>query len=122
MSQYKFINADNHEVMYGLDRPTGGYFFTEFFTDEEMNAKPKGSDNVCLAKDALTLTELIIYLDFVYQHEVDEKHGRQLLLDYRNSLDPSPLQVNTQKMFGVDLEVCLKRVKEDIRDYITVEL
>jgi len=40
MSQHRFMSKENREVMYGLDKPSGGFYVTEFLRDDEVEKTP----------------------------------------------------------------------------------
>jgi hypothetical protein len=114
MSQYKFINKDGREVIYGLDKPTGGYFWSEFYTDEELeNLKPE-EDELFDSSTALTLSELVNYLVLVNAPGVSFE---KLFGDFFTASEPTQLQYNTAKMFGQNLNKDLDRVARDIDEY-----
>lgn len=109
MTQYKFWNKSNREVLYGLDKPTGGYFFTEFFTDEEME---EGRSNETKQNESgLTLTELHNALWDEYKFLVSDD---TLASDYLIDPYPTPLQFNINKMFGRDLLNMLEKTKNNL--------
>ncbi len=117
MSRYKAITKFTHDLIFGLDKPTGGYFFTEFFSEKEMESRPENSSAIVLTKDALTLTDLIAHLNLIYQYEISESDKRRLVLDYYQSSDPTQLQINVSKMFGFDLGLALQKVQADLNNY-----
>lgn len=114
MSQYKFINKDKREVLYGLDKPTGGYFWTEFYTDDEQVKIGFGNNETYDFANALTLTELFRFLSI---NKVEDTSFEKLLFDFLHAPEPTPLQFNTSKMFGKDLDKQLDRVARDIDEY-----
>lgn len=116
MSQYKFINDLGREVIYGLDKPTGGYFVNEFFTDEEMEKKADDED-IVFSISAATLTDTLITLNSKYKYIVNGETIRKLINDFVSSPEPSPLQVNVSIMFGVNLSESLGNVEKDLRNY-----
>ena len=106
MSQYYFYTSEGRKLLCGLDKPTGGFFFTEFWKDEEIV-----DDEVKNSKDGLTLTELQKSLK-QYGLNLDPAN---LVLDWDISEDPSPMQYQVNKMFGKDLGKMLAEVKLDLR-------
>ena len=106
MSQYGFDNKAGNEVMYGLDKPTGGYFW------QEVDKKDK--ELLCYAQ-GLSLTELLDYLDINYNGLIPLT---DLINDFLIEENPSPLQINVGKMFGKDISHKLEHVKEDVDSQI----
>ena len=105
MSQYGFTNRASNEVMYGLDKPTGGYFYQELDDKGELLAYESG----------LSLTELLDYLDANYDGAIPLAG---LIKDFLEEDDPTPLQINVGKMFGTDIMHRLEHVKEDVNAQI----
>jgi hypothetical protein len=105
MSQYYFYTNEGRKLLCGLDKPTGGFFFTEFWKDEEIV-----DDEVKNSLDGLTLTELIKSLKN-YGLKIDPAN---LIVDWDISEDPSPLQYQVNKMFGKDLGMKLERTECDL--------
>jgi hypothetical protein len=114
MSQYRFTNRDGREVMYGLDKPTGGYFWTEFYTDEELAKIGNDNNEAYDLASALTFTELVRFLSM---NNAEDAPVEKLIFDFIHSPEPSPLQFNTAKLFGKDLDKQLDRVARDIDEY-----
>ena len=109
MSQHYTKTESGREVLYGLDEPTGGFFFTEFFLDEEIDIE--NDYDVASSKDGLTLTELVKELN-----NLNVEYFVELLLnDYKHFQNPSPLQIHVGKMFGRDVLAMLERVHQDMQ-------
>jgi hypothetical protein len=106
MSQYYFYTNEGRKLLCGLDKPTGGYFFTEFWKDEEIV-----DDEVKSSKDGLTLTELKNSLK-EYSLNIDVAN---LVVDWDISENPSPMQYQVNSMFGKDLDAMLNKVADDLR-------
>ena len=109
MSQHYFTTNDGRKVLYGLDKPTGGFFFTEFWKDEEI-----ADDEVKNSKDALTLTELVDFCNKEYNNLIDIE---SLTGEWSSDEDPSPMQYQVNKMFGKDLKAMLNRVVVDLTEH-----
>ena len=108
MSQHKRILKNGHELMYGLDKPTGGYFYTEFDGDDAVEAVT-----------ALTLRELeIAVCDKGYI--VVPTDVMMLLDDWANADNPTPLQYMVNSMAGIDLAERLLRVAKEVSSYVYV--
>jgi hypothetical protein len=100
MSIYKFYNEVGRLVHFGLDKPTGGYFFNEFLNDSEIKSE---NDELASTGQSLTFTELekelgerfsyVIYPDVLYN----------LVNDFVHVQNPTHLQMNVGKIFGHDL-------------------
>jgi len=105
MSQYGFTNRASNEVMYGLDKPTGGYFWQELDEKGELICHSQG----------LSLTDLLDYLDTNYDGLIPLAG---LIKDFLDEADPTPLQINVGKMFGTDIMRKLEHVKEDVNNQI----
>lgn len=56
MSQYWFTNTSNRSVLYGLDKPTGGFFYTEFYREDEIVNEDQ---DVVIGRSGLTISEII---------------------------------------------------------------
>jgi hypothetical protein len=107
MSQYYFYTNAGRKLLCGLDKPTGGYFFTEFWKDEEIV-----DDEVKNSEDGLTLTELKKSLK-EYEINIDPAN---LIVDWDLSENPSPMQYQINSMFGKDLDKMLSRVASDLTE------
>lgn len=112
MSQSRFQNEKNRTVMFGSDKPTGGFFFTEFLRDDEI----QGDDEVAHMEDGLTLSQLKKKLKEMYEFDVDTN---AMIVYYAREPHPTPLQKNVAKMFGNDLDAMLRVVDEDIKHWKT---
>ena len=109
MSQHSFTTNEGRKVLYGLDKPTGGYFFTEFYKDNEI----EDDNEVKNSKDGLTLTELSVIFAEQYNALLNMKF---LALDWDKDQDPAPMQYQVNKMFSKDLTAMLQRVNADITE------
>jgi hypothetical protein len=101
MSQHYFINTNGNEVMYGLSKSAGGYFWQEFTPEEE----------VITEKDSLSLTTLIADLESKFGINVNIQ---MLIDDFINERYPTILQINVGKMFNKDIVSMLKEVESDV--------
>jgi len=106
MSQYRFINNDGNLVLYGLDKPTGGYFFSELNNDDELVAQ----------RSALTLRQLIFFLSSDYYYILENFEIDKLEEDFENNSEPTELQRQINKMFGEMLDDNLEKVKKDLNN------
>jgi hypothetical protein len=104
MSQYRFVNNNGNFVLYGLDKPTGGYFVTELDKDEELISN----------KNTLTLRQLIVCLASNYYYILENFEIDKLEEDFENDPEPTELQRQINKMFGEMLDDNLKKVKKDL--------
>lgn len=115
MSSYLFINKQGREVRYGLDKPTGGYFYNEFYTDKE-HEQDELLPECKQFSESLTLTELekalLSQYEFVFSDEILEK----LCMDWIHDPVPTKFQHEINKMFGKDLDKMLIRSWQDILD------
>ena len=107
MSQHWFTTVEGRKVLYGLDLPTGGYFYTEFYKDEEIV-----DDEVKNSEDGITLTHLSSEMKRQYAFSVDTD---MLVKEWDNALEPTPLQYNVCRMFGKDLAKMLGETRLDLR-------
>lgn len=119
MSAYTFTNKEGREVRYGLDKPTGGYFYNEFYTDEEIESSDF-NDEVKSFSEALTFTELEKVLTTQYGFYMSDSITLKLVTDWIHEPWPTPLQYNINNMFGKNLETMLLRVQEDLKNLAQV--
>jgi hypothetical protein len=112
MSQYNFQLPNGRTVMYGLDLPTGGFFFTEFFAENEII---ENYEEVAQKESGLTLTELVSKILRDYHYAAD---SASLIKDVDAAELPTPLQFQINRMFGKDLESMLIRVEKDLKGWI----
>ena len=98
MSRYNILN-----ISYGLDKPTGGYYWQEFCLND--------SDELSDEKDGITLTELVSAMNKKFNIPIDTE---KLAMDYVIAEQPSPLQISIGKMFNRDIEFTLKVVADDL--------
>lgn len=115
MSQHWFTNSRNRQALYGSDKPTGGFFYTEFYLDSEIG---DDDNDVVITKSALTISEIINELkeNQGYVLSVGEIH--EIISDWTREPDPTPLQHNIGKMFGYNLSEQLKRTESSILVYV----
>lgn len=111
MSSHTIVNKLNRTVKWGLDLPTGGFFYNEFFTDEELKSKHDGDELASFAQ-GLTLSQL--------HKDMLEKFEYQVRLDFvafdlKNAQQPTHLQFNVSKMFGVNLADKLQALDDDLQ-------
>lgn len=107
MSQHYFTTNEGRKVLYGLDKATGGFFFIEFWKDEEIV-----DDEVKESLDGLTLTDLNAALFMRYGGAILDT--KTLVQDWTKDQDPSPMQYQVNKMFGKDLTAMLSKVQADL--------
>ena len=98
--------------MYGLDLPTGGYFFTEFWKDEEIVGEEEVKSNM----ESLTLTELQIRMKDQYGFDIPID---DLVQDWYYAEQPTPMQFQVNRMFGKDLQQMLNRAYNDFVEHYT---
>lgn len=89
MTQYRFVTPQETEVLYGLDKPTGGYFYTELDKDEEPI---RMHDGMGLKEFESTMLELFDFHPTWFR-------GR-MVDDFLISENPTLLQANIYSMFG----------------------
>src|ERR1035437_2804949 len=109
MSQHYFTTSEDRKVLYGLDKATGGYFFTEFLKDEEII-----DDEVKESQDGLVLSELKRIFVEKYKKYFTGFEIKILLDEWETSDNPTPMQFQVNKMFGKDLIAMLWNVQEDL--------
>ena len=115
MSSYQFTNKEGREVRYGLDKPTGGYFYNEFYTDAEVD-ESGFNDEVKSFSEALTFTELEKILESQYGFFMSARETTKLVSDWTNDTWPTPMQYNINNMFGKNLNTMLLRVQHDLEN------
>ena len=106
MSQHYFINrklnSNINKIVYGLDKPTGGFFWQEFTSDDE---------EVVAERDGLSLTTLLADL----KNKFSIEPNIQMLIDeFTNERYPTILQINVGKMFNKDIPSMLEEVENDV--------
>lgn len=115
MSQYTKKNKLGREVLFGSDKPTGGFFITEFYRDDELTED--SLSDVVVSKSALTIREILSDL-------IDEgiclskEETLNLLNDWLGSPNPTPLQYNVSLMFGKDLAEMILRTDKDVYSFV----
>lgn len=102
------------EVMYGADKPTGGFFVTEFYSDLELTANNPDND-VVFTRSELTLTNLNIILNKTQRIVLSKDKIDELIRDWRNAPEPTPLQFNVARMFHSDIAQLIQTVNEDLK-------
>jgi len=108
MSQYYFTEENKgHQILYGLDMPTGGYFFYELDINDELYADVTG----------LTLSQLEHELLYLYSKKLSDSEFNQLRRDFEIASPPTPLQRIVSKLFRKDLDKLLSLVKADYNIY-----
>ena len=115
MSQHWFTNTNNRQVLFGSDKPTGGFFYTEFYRDDEIEDE---DGDVVITKSALTINEIISELKENQGYILSEEEIDNILNDWVNEPEPTPLQHNIGKMFGFNLSEQLERTESSIFSYI----
>ena len=112
MSQYWFTNKDNHKVLYGLDKPTGGYFITEF---ENVD-----NDEVIYSQSGMTLTGFISNMWTFQNKTLSSDDIFSLVNDWIREESPTDFQHMISSMFGKDLESMLDEVAEDMKIFLKI--
>lgn len=111
MTQNKHILDNGRLVLYGFDAPTGGFFWTEFHTDDEYEAS---GEEVCRMSDGLTLTELLRDLEREFFSTSLELKAKLVHQYTEDGTYPTPLQIKVGGMFGRDIIAMLEVVDADI--------
>jgi hypothetical protein len=109
MSSHSFTNSLGREVKWGLDLPTGGFFYNEFFKDEEI--KQEGDEELASYNQGLTLSQFrdIMLKNFDFTLDLNV-----VGFDIEHARPPTPLQHNVSSMFGVNLQDKLVSFSEDL--------
>ena len=115
MSQHWFTNINSRQVLYGSDKPTGGFFYTEFYRDDEIGDE---DHDVVITKSALTINEIIVELKENQGYNLSEEEISAILNDWSSESEPTLFQHNIAKMFGFDLSEQLNRTESSILGYI----
>jgi hypothetical protein len=106
MSQHYFINkkldSNINKIVFGLDKPTGGYFWQEFTLDDE---------EVVAEKDGLSLTALLADLKNNFSIE---PNTQMLIDDFLSDRYPTILQMHIGEMFNKDIAGMLEEVENDV--------
>lgn len=118
MSIYYFKNQYNREVQYGLDLPTGGYYYNEFCREDESKDEALFSYS-----DGMTFTELerVLYSRFKFTFKDKSDIFYNLVSEFATSPKPTRLQYNVSTMFGKNLGEMLLRVYNDLADRFPLE-
>ncbi len=114
MSQHYITNIRNRKVLYGSDKPTGGFFFTEFLNDWEITSDEQ--DEVVVNESSLTLSELA---DAFYKRQgivLSDEDITILLDDWNKETEPTPLQHFINEHFGKNLTFRLDVTNKDINE------
>lgn len=106
MSQYRADLPNGNQVRYGLDLPTGGYFFLELREPENTE-----EDELVVQKDGLLLSQLAGEIKDRYPFDLDIE---QLKRDWQESEWPTSLQVSIRQMFGEDLSQPLRELEQEM--------
>lgn len=109
MSQHYANSSKGRKILFGYDAPTGGFFYTEFLRDDEIESE---ENDVASQSDGLTLTNLLEYLKIL--GVVPETN--LLVADYLTADYPTLLQISIGKMFGKNIEKLLQECARDISD------
>lgn len=109
MSQHRFFNIDGREVVYGLDKATGGYFWQEYLRVDEIT--PENSEELYREAEGLSLTALMAVLENRFNADIDY---HDLITDFHHSPHPTQLQINVGKAFGKDIISMLHEVEMDV--------
>ena len=110
MSQNHFTLQSGRSLLYGLDLPTGGFFYTEFLTDEEIETS-LSDDEVYFSEAGLTLTELEKGLMSRYDFSINPL---MMLTQMMKAQYPTQFQISVGRAFGKDVPEMIKRVEKDI--------
>ena len=110
MSLHKLISKDGHLVHYGLDLPTGGFFWLEFFTQAEL-MESQGENEVKSKNQHLTLTEFKKELKDKFSYDVDI---RLCFADINRAPVPTPFQHIVNSQFGYNLQDMLDTFCKDL--------
>jgi hypothetical protein len=110
MSLHKLVSNDGHLVHYGLDLPTGGFFWIEFFTQAEM-MESQCYEEVKSQNEHLTLTN--------FQKELWEKFGftvniKQCFDDINQANPPTEFQHLINSRLGYNLQEMLDIFSSDL--------
>lgn len=115
MSQHYFTNERNRKVLYGSDKPTGGFFFTEFYNDDEIG---ESDSDVVVMESALTIREIIKNLSDNQGYILSGQEIYELVEDWMRDPEPTPLQYNISLMFQKDLPQMLQRSENDLYGFV----
>lgn len=110
MSLHKFFTKEGRLIHYGLDLPTGGFFYNEFFTEEEM-LKRENYEELKSYNQALTLTEFQKELEKSFELSLDIK---QCFDDINSAEPPTPFQHMINERLGYNLQAMLDKFSTDL--------
>lgn len=113
MSQYWFTNKNNRKVLYGLDKPTCGYFITEF---EDVD-----DDEIIYTQSGMTLTDFISKMWAFQNKTLSSDDIFSLINDWQREENPTELQHTISSMFGKDLKSMLLEVAEDMKLFLKMD-
>lgn len=114
MSQHWFTNSRNRQVLYGSDKPTGGFFYTEFYLDSEIG---DDDNDVVITKSSMTIHEIISELKENQGYILSDEEINSILKNWIDEPTPTPLQHSIGKMFGHNLSEQLERTESSIFRY-----
>lgn len=95
MSRYTVKKPDGRVIHYGLDKPTGGFFWQELDSDDDEIA----------GKDGMTFSDLKIAVPEV----------KDIRSDWDVEKQPTPQQINVGLMFGTNIVKLLLKCKDDLK-------
>ncbi len=117
MSRYECKLPNGRQLAYGLDKATGGYFSSESygslaFLDEEgidLDLETELHEG-----EGLTLSGLITDLAARYSLLLERERVAELVADFTNGHSPAAIQRAIAQEYGVDLDVSLRVVAQDL--------
>jgi len=105
MSRYTTILFPNTKLAYGLNKPTGGFYWQEIDID----------DNIVSERDALSLTSLINDLN---NYNINP-NIKILINDFlANDPEPTIVQLNIGRIFNRNIKSMLLEVMSDVISWI----
>lgn len=116
MSQHWLTNSKNRKVLFGSDKPTGGFFFTEFYRDDELTEDSQ--NDVVYTVSGLTIREFIYQIWKIEELNAIAINVDELINDWLCEPTPTTLQFNISLMFGKDLVTMLQRTNNDLYGFI----
>lgn len=116
MIQRWFVNGNGRQVLYGADKPTGGFFFTEFYNDEELVSNY--NNDVATTESSMPLTVFISRLYSSQKKTLTYEEICELINDWVNETNPTKLQYNISSLFGVNLQEMLAKTEKDLEVFI----
>jgi len=106
MSQNWIQSPTGNKVLYGIDLPTGGCFWTEFLKDSD-------EDEVVCQRDGITLTQLVNDLLHNFDFNLNPVI---ILMQLEREPMPTQLQYRIAAMFGKNLSDMLRAFSEDLQE------